>query len=107
MPAAALLALTLDDAKNIAVGGVVVLVVGAVLAAWVMKTILQKLVAVVVLALFAFAVSTQRTSLQDCADKVRGNFAIVDTNVTVTDTDCSFFGVTVTVKDPRAEPDGT
>lgn len=107
MLAVALLALTLDDAKNTAVVGVAVLVVGAVLAAWVMKTILQKLVAVVVLALFAFAVSTQRTSLQDCADKVKGNFERVGTDVTVTDADCSFFGVTVTVKDPRAEPDGT
>ena len=96
-----MLGLSLDAAKNIAIAVVVVFVLGSLLAAWVMKTIVQKAVAVVVLLAFAFAVYTQRTSLQDCADKVKGNFERAGTSVTVADTDCSFFGVTVTVKDPR------
>ena len=70
-----------------------------------MKTIVQKVATVFVLALLAFAVFTQRTSLQDCADKVQGNFDRVGTDVTVTDTDCSFFGMTITVKDPRVDDD--
>ncbi|WP_395155306.1 hypothetical protein [Ilumatobacter sp.] len=100
-----MLALTLESAKTIAIAVVVVFVLAAFLAAWIMKTIVQKVATVIVLALLAFAVSTQRTSLQDCADKVQGNFDPVGTNVTVTDTDCSFFGTTITIKDPRVDED--
>ena len=98
-----MLALTLETAKQLAVSVVVIFVVGAFLAAWIMKTIVQKFATFFVLALLAFAVFTQRTSLQDCADKVQGNFERIGTDVTVTDTDCSFFGVTITVKDPRLD----
>ena len=52
-------------------------------------------------ALLAFAVWSQRASLQDCADKVQANYERVGTNVSFLDTDCSFFGVTVTISDPR------
>lgn len=100
-----MLALTLESAKQLAIAVVVIFGFGALLAAWIMKTIVQKVVTVFVLALLAFAVFTQRTSLQDCADKVQGNFDRVGTNVTVTDTDCSFFGMTITVKDPRVDED--
>ncbi len=96
-------ALSLDAAKNAAIAVVVVFLVGSLAAAWIMKTIVQKAATAGVLLLLAFAVYSQRTSLQDCADKVKGNFAREGTSVTVTDTDCSFFGTTVTVKDPRTE----
>jgi hypothetical protein len=99
------LALTLETAKQLAIAVVVIFVVGAFLAAWMMKTIAQKLATVFVLGLLAFAVFTQRTSLQDCADKVQGNFERIGIDVTVTDTDCSFFGATITVKDPRLDED--
>ena len=98
-----MLALSLDAAKNIAVAVALIFIVGAIGAAWIMKTIVQKLVTALVLAILAFAVYSQRTSLQDCADKVKGNFERVGTSVTVTDTDCSFFGVNVTISDPREE----
>jgi hypothetical protein len=103
------LALTLDDAKTIAIVAATVLVVGAVVALWVMKSIVQKLAVAAVLAVLAFAVWTQRVSLQDCADKVQDNFALVGTDVVVTDTECSFFGVTVTIADPRPDqpPNGS
>lgn len=100
-----MLALTLESAKQLAIAVVAIFAFGAFLAAWIMKTIVQKVATVFVLALLAFAVFTQRTSLQDCADKVQGNFDRVGTNVTVTDTDCSFFGMTITVKDPRSDED--
>lgn len=100
----AVLALTLDAAKNIAIGVTAVFAVGAILAAWVMKTIIQKVATALVLALLAFAVYTQRTSLQDCADKVKNSYERVGSSVTIQDTDCSFFGVTVTIRDPRATP---
>lgn len=99
-----MLALTLDDAKMIAIAVAAVFLVGAVLSFWVMKTIVSKLVVAGLLGLLAFAVWTQRTSLQDCADKVQGNFERVGTEVTVADTDCSFFGATITISDPRDDP---
>ena len=98
-----MLALTLDDAKIIAIVVAALFVVGAVLSFWVMKTIVSKLLVAGLLGLLAFAVWTQRTSLQDCADKVQGNFERVGTEVTVADTDCSFFGATITISDPRGD----
>jgi len=98
------LAITLDEAQNIAVGLVVVFAVGAIAAAWIMKTIMQKLAVAVVLAVLAFAVWTQRTSLQDCADKVIDAYEFDGRNPTIIDTDCSFFGTTITISDPRNPP---
>ena len=100
-----MLALTLDQATNLAIVGATVLAVAAIVSFWVMKTIVQKIAMATLLGLLAFAVWTQRESLQDCADKVQGNFERVGTNVTVTDTDCSFFGVTITISDPRNDSD--
>lgn len=99
-----MLAITLDEAQNIAVGLVVVFAVGAIAAAWIMKTIMQKLAVAVVLAILAFAVWTQRTSLQDCADKVIDAYEFDGRNPTIIDTDCSFFGTTITISDPRKPP---
>ena len=100
-----MLALTLESAKQLTIAVVVIFALGALLAAWIMKTIVQKVATVFVLALLAFAVFTQRTSLQDCADKVRTNFEGENSEFTVTDTDCPFFGTTITVKDPRGDDD--
>ena len=97
-----MLALTLDDAKTIAIVAATALAVGAVVSFWVMKSLVQKLAVAALLGVLAFAVWTQRVSLQDCADKVQDNFELADTDVVVTDTECSFFGITVTISDPRA-----
>jgi hypothetical protein len=96
------LALTLDDAKTIALVAATALTVGAVVSFWVMKSVVQKLAVAALLGVLAFAVWTQRVSLQDCADKVQDNFELAGTDVVVTDTECSFFGITVTISDPRA-----
>jgi hypothetical protein len=96
------LALTLDDAETIAIVVATALAVGAVVSFWVMKSLVQKLAVAALLGVLAFAVWTQRVSLQDCADKVRDNLELGGTDVVVTDTECSFFGITVTISDPRA-----
>ncbi len=96
-------ALSLDTAKSIAVVVAIIFVGGAVASFWVMKTIVQKLAVMGVLAVLAFAVWSQRTSLQDCADKVRDNFELAGADVALTDSDCSFFGFDVTVSDPRSD----
>jgi hypothetical protein len=95
------LALTLDDAKTIALVAATALAVGAVVSFWVMKSLVQKLAVAALLGILAFAVWTQRVSLQDCADKVQDNFELAGTDLVVTDTECSFFGITVTISDPR------
>ena len=97
-----MLALTLDDAKTIAIVAATALAVGAVVSFWVMKSLVQKLAVAALLGVLAFAVWTQRVSLQECADKVQDNFELAGTDVVVTDTECSFFGITVTISDPRA-----
>jgi hypothetical protein len=100
------LGLTLDAAKNIAIAVAVGFVVAAVASAWIMRTVVQKVIAIVVLAALAFAVWTQRTALTDCADAVQENYARAGADVTLSDTDCSFFGFTVTISDPRTTEPG-
>lgn len=99
--------LTLDDAKTIAIVAAVVLAVGAVVALWAMRTVMQKVIGAVVLGLLAFAVWTQRQSLTDCADKVHDAYERTGTDVTITDADCRFFGFTITISNPRGDVDPT
>lgn len=99
------LAITLSEAKNIGIGLVVLFLVGSVASAWIMKTIIQKVATAAVLALLAFAVFTQRSSLEDCADKVRDVYELRDEAVDPAvplDTECSFFGTTIGIPDPRS-----
>jgi cyanate permease len=96
------LGLTLDNATTIAIVAATALAVGAVVSLWIMKSIVQKLAVAALLALLAFAVWTQRVSLQDCADKVQDNLELAGTGTAAVDTECSFFGLTVTISDPRS-----
>ena len=96
-----MLALSLDTAKNVAIGLALLFAAGSVASAWIMKTIIQKLAVASVLAIFAFGMWSQRASLQDCADKVKDSFERDGVNPRLVDTDCSFFGVTITISDPR------
>ena len=91
-----MLALTLGQAKNVALLAALVLAVGAIGSAWVMKEIAQKAAMFVILALLAILVWTQRASLEECADKVK------QSNLT-TDTTCSFFGREIEIKTARRE----
>ncbi len=102
--AAVVLAITLDEAKNIGIGLVAVFLAGSVASAWVMKTIVQKVAVAAVHGLMAFAVYSQRTSLLECADKVRAVYAlrdeVLDPDVPL-DTECTFFGTSISIPDPR------
>ncbi len=89
-----MLALTLGAAKNIAMLVVVVLAVLALGAAWLMKTMAQKAALAVILGLLAVIVWTQRSSLSECADKVREAGVQVDTT-------CSFLGKDVEISTTR------
>ncbi len=100
-----MLAISLDTAKNLAIGGTAAFLVASVASAWIMKTIIQKLAVAVLLALLAFGVWSQRDALQHCANDVKTDFeearANPDQNVADIETECKFFGTTITVKDPR------
>lgn len=89
-----MLAISLGQAKTAAMLVVVVLVALALVAAWVMKTVTQKLAFVVIIGLLATLVWTQRSSLDECAARVR------ESRLT-TDTTCSFFGRDVEISQRR------
>lgn len=91
-----MLALTLGQAKTIAVLVVIVLIGLALASAWLMKEIMQKVALVVILGLLALLVWTQRASLQECSEKVRA--AGVNFNDPDVDTTCSFLGRDVQIK---------
>lgn len=93
-----MLALSLGQAKTIAVIAAVVLLALAIGSAWLMKTIAQKVAVAVILGLLALLVWTQRASLQECADKVE---AEVRAGVGQVDTSCSFLGTDVTISTNR------
>lgn len=91
-----MLALSLGQAKTIATLIVVALVGFALASAWLMKEVMQKIAFVVILGLLATLVWTQRSSLQECSEKVRAaGTAINDPDV---DTTCSFFGRDIEIK---------
>ncbi len=90
-----MLALTLEQAKVTAVLIVIILLVLAVASAWLMKTVAQKAALAVILGLLALLVWTQRTSLEECADKVREGGVQVDTT-------CDFFGREVRISTNRS-----
>lgn len=98
---ALMFALSLDDAKTIAIVAATILAVGAVVSFWIMKSIVQKVIAALLLAVLSFAMWSQRVSLQDCADKVQSSLDVAGVDISMTDTECTFFGISITVSDPR------
>lgn len=95
-----MLALTLGQAKTIGIVVVLVLAAGAVAAAWIMKTIMQKAAMAIILGLVAVLVWSQRASLDDCADRVKEDARSGDLQV---DTTCSFLGNDIQIKTPNRQ----
>jgi uncharacterized membrane protein YfcA len=93
------LALTLSQAKTIAVLVAVALVIGALASAWLMKTVAQKAVTVVILVLLAALIWSQRSALQECADRVRAEVRAGRTQI---DTTCTFVGWDVPISTSRS-----
>lgn len=93
-------AMDLDSAKRIAIVAVLGLVVLSFLAAWLVKSIVMKLVTIGLLLALAFAVWSQRAALQDCADRLEEKASVGDFSSTT----CSFFGADVTIPDLEPTP---
>jgi hypothetical protein len=88
------LALTTDSIRSSALVIAIVLVVVGLLMAVVVQKVIVKVVGLVVMAGLALLVWNQRSSIQNCADKIKGQ---VLSSKGVTKTQCSFFGVKVDV----------
>jgi len=82
-------AVSLDTAKNIAVIVIVAFVLVGIVSAWMIKTVMTKIIVAVVMAGLAIAVYSQRASLQDCADKANNSGG--------KEVSCTFFGSEVKV----------
>ncbi|HUC33053.1 MAG TPA: hypothetical protein VMS14_06595 [Ilumatobacteraceae bacterium] len=88
-----MLALTVETAKTVAIVVVVGLIVAAVLSAWLVKSVVAKVVTIVLLAGVALGVWTQRANLQDCHDQAKARLDTGQASVT-----CTFFGYDVKVE---------
>ena len=64
-------AMTFETAKNIGIAVAVGLVALMLVLAMVMKNVTAKLITIVLVGGLAFGVWTQRSALQDCANKVK------------------------------------
>lgn len=89
-------ALTVETAKNIGIAIAVGLVALMLVMAFVIKNVTTKLITVFIIGGLAFGVWTQRSSLQECADKVRARGVQPD----LSDVECSFLGSDVKVSVP-------
>ncbi len=88
-----MLSLTLDAAKNIGLGAVVVLAILALVVASVIRNVMVKVVTIVLVIGIGVAVWTQRTSLQNCAERAKDRVVAGSTSAVV----CKFFNKTITV----------
>lgn len=88
-----MIAMTVDTAKNIGIAAAVALVALMLAMAWVIKNVTAKIITVVIVGGLAFGIWTQRSSLQDCAAKVKERAALGDTS----DVTCSFLGSDINV----------
>jgi len=84
-------ALDTNDAKTIGTIVVIVFIALGVLSAWLMKTIVQKVVLVVILGGLAVFVYSQRTSLDQCVDDITMAISDADRQSAT----CSFVGFDV------------
>ena len=88
-----MIAITLETAKNIGIVVAVALVAVMLVMAWLVKAVVAKLISVLIVGGLALGVWTQRTSLEDCAKKIKDRGVVGDTG----DTTCSFLGSDVRV----------
>lgn len=88
-----MLGVDLDSVRTIAYVVVAVLVVAALLSAWALRKVVSKLMTAAVLVGIALLVWSQRSSLDECADRVQATLRAG----AVDETSCTFFGRDVTI----------
>ena len=85
--------MTVDSAKDIGIAAAVFLVVIMVVMFLLIKKATGKLISVIIVVGLALGVWTQRSSLEDCAARVKARAALGDT----TDVTCTFMGADIKV----------
>ncbi|HEY0520097.1 MAG TPA: hypothetical protein VGC84_11445 [Ilumatobacteraceae bacterium] len=90
-----MIGMTLESAKNIGIAVAVGLVALMFVMAIIIKNVTTKLLSILIVGGLAFGVWTQRSSLQDCADRVKARGLAVGSEVT-----CSFLGSNIKVPGP-------
>jgi len=90
--------MTVDSAKDIGIAVAVFLVVLMVVMFMLIKNVTTKLLSVLIVGGLALGVWTQRSSLEDCASKVKARAALGDTS----DVTCTFLGTDIKVSVPSA-----
>jgi high-affinity Fe2+/Pb2+ permease len=88
-----MIALSLDSAKNLGVGVAIGLIVLAVASAWLIKTVVTKVIVVLLLGGLALGAWSQRSNLEKCADKAKSQ---VEAGQSV-HVSCKLFGTDVKV----------
>jgi drug/metabolite transporter (DMT)-like permease len=86
-------AITLEAARTVALAAAIAIIVVAVAALWLFKQVMSKLIAAGLLVVVAGLVWSQRSALDDCADRVHARLA----SGPEADATCTFFGRDVTV----------
>ena len=89
-----MIALSLQSAKTIAIVVLIVFVAFAVISAWVIKNVTMKIISILLLLGLGLGMWTQRSNLQDCADRAK---AKVDAGIDEGSITCEFFGTEVSV----------
>lgn len=87
------LSLTLDTAKNVAIGVIVLFAVLAIVVASIVRKVTAKLLSIGLLVVLAGVVWSQRSSLERCASQFRDRTAVGDPSAKI----CTFFGKSITV----------
>jgi hypothetical protein len=88
--------LSVDSAKNLAIGAVVVFLVMALASAWVVKHAVTKMITMALMAGLALGAWTQRSNLEQCLDR-----ATLAVDVGAADSvTCTFFGTEVELPAP-------
>lgn len=84
-------ALDVETAKTVAIVAVGAFVLFGILSAWLVKTVVTKVIMIVVMAGLAVAAFSQRASLDDCATRAKDAVGDVES------VECTFFGTTIDV----------
>lgn len=97
-----LFALSSDSVVPLSGAIAIALLVVGLVAAFVLKAVVMKVIGLVLTAALALLLWSQRTELKECADKVAAGVQTAGTEV---DTTCRFFGKDIRVTLPGGEPD--
>ena len=96
-----MLAITTDSMRTTALVAILIVVVLAVVSFLVIKTIVAKVMTLVIGIVLTWGLASQRSAISDCVDRVKADSLSVGA---AAKTECSFFGIKVTVPSDKLRP---